>query len=203
MPLRSPIRGVVVSHDVVAGEVVDASRTLFEIVDTSRVWLALDVRAEDVAKIDVGSKVLFKADGRPQEIEGSIASINTAADAKTRTVKVRVELANEDGKLRANTFGSGKIILRDEPEAIVVPSAAVHWEGDCHVVFVRDKNWLKEGSSKVFHTRVVRLGMRDESTTEIIAGVLPGEVVATKGSEILRAELLRGNFGEGCGCCKK
>jgi cobalt-zinc-cadmium efflux system membrane fusion protein len=45
--------------------------------------------------------------------------------------------------------------------------------------------------------------MRGESITEIIAGVLPGEVVATKGSEILRAELLRGNFGEGCGCCKK
>jgi len=77
-----------------------------------------------------------------------------------------------------------------------VPSAAVHWEGDCHVVFVRDRNFLQEDAPKVFHTRVVRPGATDGQTTEIIAGVLPGERVADKGSAALRAELLRGNLGE-------
>ena len=198
MPLRASMRGVIVSRDVVAGEVVDVNRTLFEIVDTSRVWLILEVRAEDIEKIAINkSKVLFKVDGQRREFEGTISFISTEADSKTRTVKVRAELVNDDGKLRANTFGSGRIILRDEPEAIVVPSSAVHWEGDCHIVFVRDKNWLNDDSYKVFYTRVVRIAMRDEEKTEIIAGVLPGEVVATKGSEVLRAELLRANFGEG------
>ena len=45
-------------------------------------------------------------------------------------------------------------------------------------------------------------GPRTEKFTEIIAGVLPGEVVATKGSDVLRAELLKNNLGEGC-CCGK
>jgi cobalt-zinc-cadmium efflux system membrane fusion protein len=64
-------------------------------------------------------------------------------------------------------------------------------------VFVRDKNFLHEGAPKVFHVRKVRPGARDDKYTEIIAGVLPGEVVATKGSGTLRGELLKNNLGEG------
>jgi cobalt-zinc-cadmium efflux system membrane fusion protein len=45
---------------------------------------------------------------------------------------------------------------------------------------------------------MVRIGTKDERNTEIIAGVLPGELVATKNSAVLMAELLRGKIGEGC-----
>ena len=100
-------------------------------------------------------------------------------------------IAQSEGTLRNETFGAGQIVLREEPEAIVVPNEAVHWEGCCHVVFVRDKDYFDSPESpKVFHVRTVRLGAKNEEFTEIIAGVLPGEVVATKGSDVLRAELL-------------
>ena len=65
------------------------------------------------------------------------------------------------------------------------------------MVFVRDKDYMKEGAYKVFHTRSVRPGVRMGDTTEMIAGLLPGEVVVTKGSGVLRAELLKGNLGAG------
>jgi cobalt-zinc-cadmium efflux system membrane fusion protein len=199
LPLRASIRGVVAAHHVVAGEVVDTSHTLFELVDASVVFLMLQVPAGDVSKVEINkSKVVFRPDGLGREIGGTITWISTDADPKTRTVRVRAEIENKDGRLRANTVGTGSIVLREEPKAIIVPSSAVHWEGDCHVVFVRDKDWFKEGSYKVFHTRVVRVGVRGDSFTEIIAGVLPGEVVATKGSEVLRAELLKGKLGAGC-----
>jgi membrane fusion protein, heavy metal efflux system len=64
-------------------------------------------------------------------------------------------------------------------------------------VFVRDKDFQKPDAPKVFHTRSVRVGAKDETNTEIVAGVLPGELVAVKNSGVLRAELLRGNLGEG------
>ncbi|MCE9534196.1 MAG: efflux RND transporter periplasmic adaptor subunit [Planctomycetes bacterium] len=204
LPLRAPIAGIIASRDMVPGEVVDPTRMLIEIIDQSHVWLVLDVRSEDVAKIKLDhTKILFTPDGHKEEVAATVTWISIDADEKTRTIKARAELANPGNKLRARTFGTGKLVLREEKKAFVVPNSAVHWEGDCHVVFVRDKNWFKEGSYKVYHTRVVRVGMRDDEKTEIIAGVLPGEWVATKGSEVLRAELLRGNFGEGCGCCKK
>lgn len=85
--------------------------------------------------------------------------------------------------------------------AVVVPSNAIHWEGDCNVVFVQDKDFAKPGSLKVFHVRSVRLGATDatsaEPLTEIVAGLLPGEMVATTNSGILRTELLKNNLGAG------
>lgn len=202
LPMRSPGKGRIVSREIVPGEVVDPGQMVFEVVDNSRVWLMLNIRAEDVGSVVPGESVVrFTPDGHRREVKATITLVSIQSDPATRTVKARAELDN-DGTLLANTFGTGQIVLRHEPNAIVVPSAALHWADDCFVVFVRDRNWTKPDSYKVFHTRVVRVGKRDERYAEIIAGVLPNEEVAVKGSEVLRAELLRANFGEGCGCCK-
>jgi RND family efflux transporter MFP subunit len=199
VPLRAPLRGVVVDQQLVAGEVVDTSQVLFQVADTSHMWLMLDVRLEEADKLALGQSVQFLPDGSRQEVGGKLTWISTTADERTRTVKVRADLPNPTGRLRNETFGLGRIVLRQEPDAIVVPNEAVHWEGCCHVVFVRDKGFFdSDESSKVFHVRTVRLGAKNEKFTEILAGVLPGEVVATKGSDVLRAQLLKNNLGEGC-----
>jgi cobalt-zinc-cadmium efflux system membrane fusion protein len=197
LAITAPFDGVVIARQVVGGEVVDASKALFVVADVRQLWLTLDLRLEDAKSLRLGQKVRFRPDGSKEEADGSITWISTEADNKTRTIKARAILDNKDGRLRANIFGAGRVILREESQTIVVPNVAVHWEGDCFVVFVRDKNYLKSGAPKVFHTRTVRLGAKDQRQTEIIAGVLPGELVATKGSATLRAELLRGNLGEG------
>lgn len=203
LPIRSPMDGLVVERRVVAGEVVDTSAILLQIADTSRMWLNLSVPLEEAGKLSVGQQVRFRPDGSQQELTGSLNWISTAADKKTRMVKVRAELPNADGRLRDETFGTGRIILREEPEAIVVPNESVHWEGCCHAVFVRDKHYFDSPDSpKVFHVRSVRLGAKQDGFTEIIAGVLPGEVVATKGSDVISAQLLKNNLGEGCTCGK-
>jgi cobalt-zinc-cadmium efflux system membrane fusion protein len=196
LAITAPFAGIVVNRDVVAGEVVDVNRVLFVVADIRQMWLTLEVRLEDAASLRLGQHVRFRPDSDSREAEGEVSWISTEADRKTRTVKVRAILDNKNGDLRSNTFGTGKIILREEKEAIVVPNESVHWEGDCSVVFVRDKNYLAPGTPKVFHTRTVRLGVKEGNQTEIIAGVLPGETVATAGSALLRAELLRANLGE-------
>jgi len=201
-PLRSPLDGVVIARHVVAGEVVNTTTTLFGVADLRQMWLTLDVRQDDAKYLSLGQKVLFRSsDAEEAEITGALAWISTEADDQTRTVKVRVNLPNDDGRLRANTFGVGRVVLRDEPRAVVVPSEAVHRDGCCDVVFVRDKDFLKEDSPKFFHIRKVRLGVRDGDTTEIIAGLLPGEVIASRNSVVLEAQLLKSNLGAGCGCC--
>ncbi len=197
IPVISPRDGIVVWRDVVAGEVVDAGQTLFIVADTSQMWLLLDVPLEDVQYVREGQTVRFQPDGSTQQYIGTITWISTEVDAQTRTVKVRAELSNRDGHLRNESFGAGRIVLRQEDDAIVVPREAIHWEGCCHVAFVRDKNYLKEGSYKVFHTRMVRPGVTNGDMTEVIAGLLPGEVVVTTGSAVLRAELLKGSLGAG------
>lgn len=197
IPVRAPADGEVVTRNVVAGEVVDTKKVLFTVVDTRRMWLMLNVAMENAPLLKIGRKVLFRPDGSDEEITGAISWISTKADSETRAVKVRVELPNRTGRLRDETFGAGKIVLREEPGAIVVPNDAVHWEGCCYAVFVQDKNYMKKGAYKVFHTREVRVGVRTATHTEIIAGVLPDEAVVTEGGGVLRAELLKGNLGPG------
>jgi cobalt-zinc-cadmium efflux system membrane fusion protein len=202
-PLRAPLDGVVVDCKVVAGETVDTSTTIFGVADLRRMWLMLNVRQDEAKYLSIGQPVRFHASNSKdeREIKGSIAWISTEADDKTRTVKVRADLPNTDGHLRANTFGVGQIVLRDESQAIVIPTEAVHSDGDCTIVFVRDKDYLHDGSPKFFHIREVRLGVRGGETTEVIAGLLPGEVVASKNSMVLEAQLLKSNLGAGCPCC--
>jgi multidrug efflux pump subunit AcrA (membrane-fusion protein) len=197
IPLVAPRSGSVMVRDAVAGEVIDTDQVLFTIGDTSHMWLMLNVPLEQARQVAVGQTIAFRPDGDDHSHIGTLTWISSNVDAETRTVQVRGELLNDDGHLRNETFGLGEIMLREETDAIVVPSLAVHWEGCCHVVFVRDKNYFKEGAFKVFHTRSVRPGVVLGDTTEMIAGLWPGEVVVTKGSGVLRAELLKGNLGAG------
>jgi cobalt-zinc-cadmium efflux system membrane fusion protein len=197
LPVVAPQEGVVVAREAVAGEVVDAARVLFIVADARQMWLTLNVRLEDAKSLALGQPVLFRPDGGREEARGQVTWISTEVDERSRTVQVRADLANPAGRLRAFTFGTGKIVLREEKQVVVVPSEALHWEGCCHVVFVRDKDFLTEGAPKVFHVRKVRPGAKDDQHTEIIAGVLPGEIVAAAGSGVLRGELLKNNLGAG------
>jgi cobalt-zinc-cadmium efflux system membrane fusion protein len=197
IPVVAPLDGVVIARDATSGEVVDGTRTLFVVADTRRMWLTLNVRLGDVRYLSLGQRVLFHPDDGAREVSATLSWISTSVDEKTRTVEARAEVDNVDGALRAGSFGTGRIVLRAEAKAVVVPNEAVHWEGCCHVVFVRDKDFLRPGAYKVFHVREVRPGVRDGEKTEIIAGLLPGEVVATRGTAALRAQLLKNNLGAG------
>lgn len=198
IPIIAPQDGVLVEMDVVAGEVVQPDKTLFTLANLQRLWLTLHVKQEDSERLSLGQKVKFKADGGKREVEGRLSFISPAVDEQTRTIKVRAVLGNQGQMLKANSFGSGLIVLREEPKGVTVPLDALQSDGDCQIVFVRDRDFLKDGSHKVFHARQVRVGARNETYVELLAGVLPGEVVASKGSAAFRAELLKTAFGEGC-----
>ncbi len=200
IPIRAPFDGTLIATEVVAGEVVDSSTLLFTVSDPTRMWLILNVRQEDAADIRLGLPVRFETDNGNRHVTGHLDWISPAVDPQTRTLQVRVRIANTDGSLRDNTFGTGLIILREEARAIVVPREAVQSTPDASFIFVRDKNFFSESSPKFFHVRQVRLGASDGPYVELLAGVLPGEVIAAKGSNVLLAQLLRSNLGAGCGC---
>ncbi len=198
--VSSPLEGRVVQRNTVVGEVVSRGTEMFRISDTRTVWMDLRVSAEDARLARLGQLVRYRPDGTAEVHRGRVIWISSDVDAKTRTVRVRAELDNPDGRLRNESFGTGDIVLREEQAAIVVPSEAVQWDGENTLVFVRDKRFFEEGRPKFFVARSVRVGVTHDGFTEIIAGVLPGEVVASSGSDVLRAQLLKSNLGAGCTC---
>jgi len=200
IPLVASLDGVVTFREAVPGEVVSSSDMLFQLADTQSMWLRLNVALEDAKYVSEGQEVRFQPDGTRDEVTGRLSWISTNVDQQTRTLEARADIENPDGLLRHETFGKGEIILRKTQAANIVPKEAVQWDGSCFVVFVRDKNYFDEGQPKVFHTRTVRPGVTKDGKTEIIVGVLPGEVVATKGSGVLRSQILKNNLGAGCTC---
>ncbi len=179
---------------------MNTSTTLFTVADPDRIWLTLSVRQEDAKYVTRGLPVRFQTDDGAQSLTGHLAWISPAVDERTRTLQARVNLEDQRAILRDKTFGTGQIILRSEQNAVVVPREAVQSTNDASFVFVRDRNYLNEGAPKVFHVREVRIGAKDDHYVELLAGALPGEVIATKGSPVLLAQVLRSNLGAGCGC---
>ncbi len=201
IPVRSSMNGAIMERTVVSGEVVSPGRTLFKVADSSLMWLILNVPLEKASLVKLGQQVQFQPNGSRQEVTGKLSWISTAADKQTRMVKVRAEIDNTDGRLRDETFGAGRIILRQEKQAVVIPRKAMHWEGCCQIVFVRNKHYFDSPESpKVFQPRTVRTGFVNGDRVEIIAGLLPGEIVVTEGSDVLRAQLLKNSLGAGCSC---
>ena len=200
IPIRAPQEGVVVASAVVAGEVVDLTTPLFTVADPRQLWLVLNVNQEDARYLKKTLPVEFQPDDGSQAKSGEISWISSAVDEQTRKLKVRIPIDNTDSSLRDMTYGTGRIVLRREPNAIIVPRAALQSTSDAHFVFVRDKHYFDESAPKVFHVRQVRLGATEGDHVELLAGVLPGEVVATKGSNVLLAQLLRSSLGAGCAC---
>ncbi len=217
LPIRSSISGTIVQQDIVRGEVIDTMRVLYQVVDLKQIWVHIAIRNEDLRLVHLNkTKILFQPDGSDREIEGTINWISSAADEKTRMVHMRAVLPNVNGELRIHTFGTGRLILRRDPQAILIPKNALFWDGESHLVFVRSKGFPdspessekkdshQEGMDKenkpapilCVYPRVVRPGIFKGDQIEIITGLLPGETIVETGGETLRGELLRGKLGE-------
>ncbi len=192
IPLRSPIEGTVILRQTVAGEMVEPNKMLFTVADTRKMWVNINVPQPEIRDVAVGQTATFRPDGViDQSWRGLITWISTTVDDQMRTVRARALVENGDGKLLARTFGTSEILLRQADRATALPNEAIQWEGCCHIVFVRL-------TDDIFAVRKVKLGASDANFTEVKVGVLPGEVVATTGSHVLKSEILKSALGAGC-----
>ena len=191
LPVTAPFEGTVVSRDAAVGEEATLKRPLFVVADLRKVWIMCEVRLEDVGLLRPGQEIVVRADGADAVAPpGTITWIGTEADEKTHTVQARAEVANPEGQLRPNTPFEGSITVLRKPRAAAVPDAAVQWDGQNPIVFVRV-------SDEEFEPRQVKIGLRDGGHTELISGAAPGELVVTSGSHVLKAEWLKGRIAQG------
>src|SRR5262249_21783686 len=122
LPVKAPRDGVVIVRRASVGEEADPSKTLFVVADPSQMWLTLHIRPEtlrafrqsDPKLLLQGKTIHFQPDGNREEVSARVAWVSTAIDEKTRTLEVRADLVNPGGRLRANVFGAGRIVLRTE-----------------------------------------------------------------------------------------
>ncbi|HYL20367.1 MAG TPA: efflux RND transporter periplasmic adaptor subunit [Gemmatimonadales bacterium] len=182
--ITAPRAGVVTDLGAAPGEYsksLDNSAPLCTIADLATVWAVGDVYERDLASVRVGDSADVVSNAYPDEHRrGRIAAISSTVDTTTRTLKVRVVLANPGFRLKPDMFATIRVV-RALRRAIVVPQAAVVREGTAAYVFV-------ETAPNHFRRRAVTLGRdTDRSQVEVTSGLAPGESLVTRGAELLRA----------------
>ncbi len=189
----SPLNGTVVLRHAVKGEPAQATDQIFSVTDTSVMWLWIDVYESDIADVEVGQNVAFRVSGNDATFTGAVNWIGTEVNPRTRTTRVRAEVANPKGKLRANQFGQAEIQVGDEHKAVIVPKAAVQRKDDFNVVF------LPQEEGGVYRPqRIIAKPTDRGDVMEVAWGLEPGQRVVTKGAFLLKTEIMKGSIGAGC-----
>lgn len=105
LTIYAPIGGIVIAKHANAGDYVETGKGIYTIADLSQVWVKLDAYESDIDWIRYGQDVEFTAEAYPGEtFKGRIAFIDPVLDPMTRTVKLRVNVANPDGRLKPEMF---------------------------------------------------------------------------------------------------
>jgi Cu(I)/Ag(I) efflux system membrane fusion protein len=105
LTIYSPIGGIVITKHANAGDYVETGAKIYTIADLSQVWVKLDAYELDMMWIRYGQAVEFTTEAYPGEVfKGVISFIDPVLNPMTRTVKLRVNVANPDGRLKPEMF---------------------------------------------------------------------------------------------------
>lgn len=215
--VTSPISGNVISRMVTVGQYIEPSVDMFHIVNTSNVFIDLNVFEKDLPYISAGQKIRLDVNVDPYEnYEGVISFVNKIFDDKNRTVKVRAAINNKNGKLLPFMFVSAKIYV-NESSSPAVPVSALETEGQEKYIFIKTQETKEiesheehEGKEKnsdnhekkepgiVFKKIIVNTGISDDRYIVIfpLEEIKEGDEIVTKGSFYLKSELKKGEIGD-------
>jgi len=180
--IHSPFEGVIINIGAREGQYVTPSTELYKIADLSRVWVFADVYESEVSWIQSGDPVDMKLAAIPGRVfTGRVGYIYPYAEARTRTIQVRLEFDNPDMLLKPDMFADVTIHAQRKVDAIVIPAEAVMRSGEREQVFV------VRGPGK-FEPRAVTLGVTAKGMVQVIDGVAAGEEVVTSSQFLIDSE---------------
>jgi membrane fusion protein, copper/silver efflux system len=105
LPILAPFSGVVVRKNIVEGQYLSEGEAMFEIADLSHVWVQAKIYEDQVDRIRLGQEVEATGESFPGQVfQGKVAFIDPALDPTTRTVNVRYDLPNPEGRLRPGMY---------------------------------------------------------------------------------------------------
>ena len=182
LTFRSPASGIVTEKKAIQGMRFMPGEALYQIADLSSVWVQADVFEQDIGAVHVGQKAKIRINAYPGEaFEGRIAYVYPTLNAATRTVPVRIELANPKGRLKPAMFAEVDIPVAGATQVVTVPNSAVIDSGNKQVVIVQ----LGEGR---FDPRPVKLGQRGSDFVQVLEGIKEGESVVVSANFLIDAE---------------
>jgi len=182
--LRAPFSGEVIKKDVTLGEAVMEDKELFALADLSELFVEIKVPLSAIGAFAPGVKAAVECDVLSLVTEGEVRHVSSVAEADTRTISVKILIANPEGQWRPGMPARVKMENTKIPVETAVPvDAILEIEGHPAVFVETDKN--------TYRLTRITLGEKDETLAAIESGISAGDKVADKNSLVLKSEWLK------------
>ncbi|OQW37277.1 MAG: hypothetical protein A4E19_14035 [Nitrospira sp. SG-bin1] len=187
--ITAPFHGFVIARNIVVGEVVEVTETMFVVADLSEVWVFANIPEKDISFILNSERTEGRQIGEvhvhayPDEIfRGTVTYVGAVLDVATRTMDLRLELPNPNLKLKPDMYATIRMYSQPTSDALAVPENAIQRDRERRFVFVRI-------DSGTFVARDVKLGDSNGKQVMVLDGLREGEQVVTNGGFTLKSEL--------------
>jgi multidrug efflux pump subunit AcrA (membrane-fusion protein) len=190
LEIKAPIDGVILERKTAPGELVTRDKEICTVGDPKDLWVIAEVKERDIGAVKANQEASFTVLAYPGEVfHGKVERIANQVEAQSRTLEVRIEVNNADGRLKPGMFADIEITTTVYRDVIVIPDTALQTDEDRQIVFV-----AMNGNK--FQKRAVKLGMEERGRVQALDGLKVGDRIVTEGSFILKSELLKAELGE-------
>lgn len=180
--IHTPVSGIVMKIGAREGQYVTPATELYMIADLAKVWVYADIYEYELPWVRERDPAEIQLAGIPGKIfRGKVQYIYPYAEAKTRTIKVRLAFDNPEMLLKPEMFAEVVIHAGRKIDALAIPSEAVVRSGE------RDQVFVVRGHGK-FEPRTVKLGLESQDEVQILDGVKDGEEVVISSQFLIDSE---------------
>ncbi len=175
----SPIGGVVAKRHVDTGAMVSSSTPIVTVVSVSPMVIDAMASENDIARIKRGAQVTVTVDSLAgQKFLGRVMRIAPLLDSQTRNGLIEIEIPNRDGALKGEMFARAELDLGSNRETLLLPRDALVYRGDQPGVYTIESEKAK--------FLPVQTGLTQEDKVEVQSGLKVGDVVVTRGSNLIK-----------------
>lgn len=183
-PVVASLDGTVIERNITIGQVVQPADALYTVADLSHVWLVAELPEQQARWARQGDEASADIAALPEDkISGKLIYVADLVNPQTRTVTVRMDMANPQHHLKPQMLAT-LLIRKQGSQQLVLPTSAVIRDDNRDHVFV-------ETAPAHFELRPVRLGDSEGDVRQILDGLKPGEKVVVEGGFHLNTERLR------------
>jgi len=180
--IHSPYEGVVTKLKVRPGMHVKPGMLLYEITDLSSVWIYADLYEYEIPWINVNDKVEITLTALPGTLyTGKITYIYPYLNKKSRTIKVRIEVENNNLLLKPDMFANVKIYADLKKDRLTIPTEAILFSGEKKVVLIM-------ASGGKFYPQEITIGVGSGKYTEVLSGLKENDEVVTSSQFLIDSE---------------
>jgi RND family efflux transporter MFP subunit len=177
--IRTPFGGVLGLRRVNVGQYVQAGQAIVEITLANALELRFYLPQKDLPRLAPGQVVLGVVGRCEARFEGRVMAIDPRVDPATRMVGLQAAVAGEDGALHPGMAVRVRLLVGEQPDAILLPQEAIVRQGTKHLVYTLDG----EGHAQPHE---VELGEFFVDGVQVRAGVAPGDRVVVAGQQKLQ-----------------